>query len=97
MEDTSLTSYNVIRSISRSRRFCLYQASSIVGANEVFIKTPDPMRLKDSELAQQLLKEAQTHIQLSHPGIRAGFEAREDNGVPFFIGNTSTECHLPPI
>jgi len=86
MDNSPLNSYNVIASIHRSRRFSLYHANSIETGKEVLIKTPDALRLKDSDLANTLLKEAETHIRLSHPGIRAGYEAREDNGITYFLG-----------
>lgn len=86
MADFTPNSYNVISSVSRTRRFSLYQAESIENGRQVLIKTPDSLRIKDAELAAALLKEAETHLQLKHPGIRAGYEAREDGGVAFFIG-----------
>ena len=86
MADTSLNSYQIIKTVNSSLRFSLYQAKQIETGNVVLIKTPDSQRTNDIGLKHDLVNEANSHLQLNHPFIRHVYETREENGTAYLIG-----------
>lgn len=86
MADTSLNSYQIIKTVNSSLRFSLYQAKQIETGNVVLIKTPDSQRTNDIGLKHDLVNEANSHLKLNHPFIRTVYETREEKGTAYLIG-----------
>ncbi len=86
MQETTLNSYQIIKTVHSSLRFSLYQAKQMETGQIVLLKTPDTQRLNDEKLKQDLINEAHTHLKLSHPQIRKVYEIREEKGTAYLIG-----------
>ena len=86
MLETSLNSYQIIKTVHSSLRFSLYQAKQIETGHIVLIKTPDTQRVNDAQLKQDLINEANTHLKLKLPQIRQVYEIREEKGTAYLIG-----------
>ncbi|HQC09090.1 MAG TPA: bifunctional serine/threonine-protein kinase/formylglycine-generating enzyme family protein [Candidatus Cloacimonas acidaminovorans] len=86
MPETTLNSYQIIKTVHSSLRFSLYQAKQMETGQIVLLKTPDTQRLDDEKLKQDLINEAHTHLKLSHPQIRKVYEIREEKGTAYLIG-----------
>ncbi|HNW24914.1 MAG TPA: bifunctional serine/threonine-protein kinase/formylglycine-generating enzyme family protein, partial [Candidatus Cloacimonas sp.] len=86
MPETSLNSYQVIRTVHSSLRFSLYLAKQMETGTTVLIKTPDTQRVNDELLKQDLVNEANAHLKLSQPRIRKVFEIREEKETAYLIG-----------
>nr|HPH94031.1 protein kinase [Candidatus Cloacimonas sp.] len=86
MLETSLNSYQIIKTVHSSLRFSLYQAKQIETGHIVLIKTPDTQRVNDAQLKQDLINEANTHLKLKLPQIRKVYEIREEKGTAYLIG-----------
>ena len=86
MQETTLNSYQIIKTVHSSLRFSLYQAKQMETGQIALLKTPDTQRLDDEKLKQDLMNEAHTHLKLSHPQIRKVYEIREEKVTAYLIG-----------